>query len=181
MHLDNRRLGASHTLDFHIAVLRYEKVGHANLPAALLAISQSIVGEFVMRRSPHAVPLSDEAREVILSAHARGPVPAKLLHTEAERIFTSLTTNDLPGFTDTPAFAELLQTLGAYSAELVAAEPIATLEDLQKFKHLATEARAAVDAERELPPISLGLPPGASPPPPLPHTLPPLPEEPLDA
>ena len=155
MHLDNRRLSASHTLDFHTAVIRYGQVGATNLPAAQRAISQSIVGEFVMKRSPHAVPLADEAREAILTAHAKGAVPAKDLQREAEAIFKSLTEHDLPGFTQTSAFQELLASLGAYATELVAAGASCTAEDLVTFERTAVEARAALDGPG--PPV--GFPP----------------------
>ena len=166
-HLDNRRLGASHTLDFHTAVDRYEKVCKADLPAALLVISQSVVGEFVMRRSPHAVPLSDESREVILAAHARGTthiqaltshtpmlshsqpsplcttgaVPASILNKEADASFQALSTNDLPGFLESSAFQELLSSLGSYSAELVATNAQCTQFDLEVFEKFAQAAR----------------------------------------
>ena len=146
MHLDSRRIGASHTLDFHIAVTRFEKVCALNLPAALLAISQSIVGEFVMRRSPHAVAMEDESREVILAAHAKGAVPVALLHKEAAAIIDNLTHKDLPGFTLSSSFQELLSSLGAFSAELVASDTMCSAEHLVAFERMAHGARKQADS-----------------------------------
>ena len=121
LHLDSRRLGASHALAFHTAVNRYIKVHDlATLPAAMLCISQSLVGEFVMRRSPHVVTMSDESREAILEAHKVGAVPHPMLEAEASTIIQTLTKVDLPGFCSSAVYQDLLSSVGSFSAELVA-------------------------------------------------------------
>ena len=146
MHLDNRRLGASHTLEFHAAVRRYGKVGALGMPAALLVISQSIVGEFIMKRSPHAVAISDESRSTILAEHAKGRVPVDILLREAEHIFSALTSVDLKGFVSSAPYQEFLSRLGSYSAELVAADVNCSPQHLESFEQAASEALMSRDA-----------------------------------
>ena len=61
-----------------------------DLPAAFQAISQSIVAEYVMRRSPNYVSLPEETRFAILDAHSQGAVPVSLLIAEQQKIFNEL-------------------------------------------------------------------------------------------
>ena len=71
-----------------------------------------------------------------------------LLHKESEMIFSSLTLKDLPEFTSSAAFQELLASIGAFSAELVAGSPICSAEKLVAFEAMAAEAkRDAEDAK----------------------------------
>ena len=118
-YLDSCRIGASHALNFYLAVRRYERVQALDLPAALLSISQSIVGEFVHSRSAHAVHLStDDAREQIMSASERGAVPIGIFLRESTAIFEMLQVTYVEGFLASPPFLDLLRVLGAYSTEL---------------------------------------------------------------
>jgi len=147
--VDARRMGMSKCLDFHKAVESYCKVESVNLPAAFLAISQSVVGEFVMRRSPNVVPMSDAARRDILAAHSKGAVPSKLFLVEDKRIFDELEEVDLPAFTTSRNFQEHLTTIGANSNELLSADADAAAIDRLLVSFESNVQTAASQASKE--------------------------------
>ena len=106
-------------LDFHTAISNYAKVeALRDLRAAKLAISQSIINEFVDSRSPHMVDLGEAAQSSLLAANVAGAVPCTLFFDEAKALFERLEGIHLPAFTRSESFHDLLVSLRADAEEL---------------------------------------------------------------
>ena len=145
--LERQKYGTSNALGFYTAITRYKTVGEIeSLPHAFLAISQSIVGEFVLRHSPNAVNLTHEARTEILEAHMSGPVSPRLFESSAVHIFKKLQDEQLPAFYDSSLFRGLLDTLGSYSPELLSTDDADESEVRSDLQQLTLHRRGRTNS-----------------------------------